>query len=296
MKTDKNILIAFILNLFFSIFEFLGGIFTGSIAILSDSVHDVGDALSIGISYFLEKKSKKKPDKNHTYGYIRYSVIGSVITTVILLVGSSFVIIESCKRLINPVEIKYNGMILIALFGVVINFLASYVTRDGDSLNQKAVNLHMLEDVLGWVVVLIGAILMRFTNISVIDPILSIAVAIFIFIHALKNLKEIVDVFLEITPKDIDLDHLKKHIKKVNGVLDVHHIHVRSIDGFNNFATLHVVVSKYSEKVKNEVREELKEHGIGHSTIELELEGEEGSDTYCELESIKVERHHHYHH
>lgn len=296
MKTDKNILIAFILNLFFSIFEFLGGIFTGSIAILSDSVHDVGDALSIGISYFLEKKSKKKPDKNHTYGYIRYSVIGSVITTVILLVGSSFVIIESCKRLINPVEIKYNGMILIALFGVVINFLASYVTRDGDSLNQKAVNLHMLEDVLGWVVVLIGAILMRFTNISVIDPILSIAVAIFIFIHALKNLKEIVDVFLEITPKDIDLDNLKKHIKKVDGVLDVHHIHVRSIDGFNNFATLHVVVSKYSEKVKNEVREELKEHGIGHSTIELELEGEECSDTYCDLESIKVERHHHHHH
>lgn len=296
MKTDKNILIAFLLNLFFSIFEFIGGMFTGSIAILSDSVHDIGDALSIGISFFLEKKSKKKPDKNHTYGYIRYSVIGSVITTVILLVGSSFVIIESCKRLINPIEINYNGMILIALFGVVINFLASYVTRDGDSLNQKAVNLHMLEDVLGWVVVLIGAILMRFTNISMIDSILSIAVAIFIFIHALKNLKEIVDVFLEITPKDIDLDNLKKHIKKVNGVLDVHHIHVRSIDGFNNFATLHVVVSKYSEKVKKEVREELKEHGIGHSTIELELEGEECSDTYCDLESIKVERHHHHYH
>lgn len=295
MKTDKNILIAFILNLFFALFEFFGGIFTGSIAILSDAVHDVGDALSIGISYFLEKKSKKKPDKTHTYGYIRYSVIGSVITTVILLVGSSFVIVESIKRFFNPVDINYNGMIIIALFGVIVNFLASYVTKDGDSLNQKAVNLHMLEDVLGWVVVLIGSILMRFTNISIIDSILSIGVAIFIFIHALKNLKEIVDVFLEITPKNIDLDELKKHIKKVNGVLDVHHIHIRSIDGYNNFATLHVVVSKYSEKIKNEVREELLEHGIGHSTIELELEGEKCDNMDCDMNHVHVERHHHHH-
>ena len=296
MKTEKNILIAFILNLSFAVFELLGGFFTGSIAILSDAVHDVGDALSIGISYFLERKSRKKPDKNHTYGYIRYSVIGSVITTVILLVGSSFVFIESIKRLSNPVEINYNGMILIALFGVVINFLASYATRDGDSLNQKAVNLHMLEDVLGWVVVLLGSILMRFTNISVIDPILSIGVAIFIFIHALKNLKEIVDVFLEITPKGIDIDEIKKHIKKIPGVIDVHHIHIRSIDGYNNFATLHVVVDKYNEKVKKEVRSELQEHGVGHSTIELELENEDCHETYCDLEAIKVERHHHHHH
>lgn len=294
MKTDKNILIAFILNLFFSLFELIGGLLTGSVAILSDSVHDVGDALSIGISYFLEKKSKKKPDKNHTYGYIRYSVIGSVITTVILLVGSSFVIFESIRRILNPVSINYNGMILIALFGVIVNYLASYVTRDGDSLNQKAVNLHMLEDVLGWVIVLIGSILMRLTDISIIDPILSIGVAIFIFCHAFKNLKEILDVFLEVTPKDINIDELKKHIKKVNGVIDVHHIHVRSIDGYNAFATLHVVVKKYSESIKKEVREELLEHGIGHSTIELELEGEECTNMDCDMNHVKMERHHHH--
>ena len=196
MKTEKNILIAFILNLTFSVFEFVGGIFTGSVAILSDAVHDIGDATSIGASYFLEKKSKKQPDDNYTYGYARYSVIGSVITTLILLVGSILVIYNAISRIISPTEINYNGMIIFALVGVCVNFFAAFFTRHGDSLNQKAVNLHMLEDVLGWIVVLIGAIVMRFTSFSIIDPLMCIGVGVFIFINAFKNLKEAIDLFL----------------------------------------------------------------------------------------------------
>ena len=174
MKTEKNILVAFLLNLLFSIIELIGGIITNSVAIISDSIHDMGDAISVGISYFLEVKSNKKPDNNYTYGYIRYSVLGSVITTLILLMGSIFVIYNAIVRIFNPVEINYNGMIIFAILGVVINFFAAYFTKEGYSLNQKAVNLHMLEDVLGWAVVLIGAIVMKFTNIIIIDSILSI--------------------------------------------------------------------------------------------------------------------------
>ncbi len=283
MKTDRNILVAFILNLFFSLLEFIGGIFTNSVAILSDSVHDLGDAISIGISYFLEKKSKKRPDKKHTYGYIRYSVMGSIITTTILLVGEIIVIIESCKRLFNPVELNYNGMIIIAIFGVVINLIASYVTREGDSLNQRAVNLHMFEDVLGWIVVLIGSILIKFTDITYIDSILSIAVAIYILIHVIKNLKVVIDIFLETTPKDINIDDMKAKILENKHIIDVHHIHIRSIDGYNNFATLHVVVKKYDEKTKNEIKTKLKEFNINHSTIELELENEICNDESCNI-------------
>ena len=143
-KTEKNILIAFLLNASFSIFEFICGIITGSIAITSDAVHDLGDALSIGIAYGLERKSKKGPDAKHTYGYARYSLAGSIITTTILLGGSSFVIYEAIRRIANPVEVNYDGMIIFAIIGLVINSIASYVTRDGDSLNQKSVNLHML--------------------------------------------------------------------------------------------------------------------------------------------------------
>ena len=193
MKTERNILIAFILNLAFSVFEFVGGIFTGSVAIISDAVHDIGDAASIGISFFLEKKSKKQPDERFTYGYARFSVIGSVITTLILLFGSVAVIYNAILRLIDPVEINYDGMIIFAVVGVIVNFLAALFTREGGSLNQKAVNLHMLEDVLGWVVVLVGAIVIKFTGWFIIDPILSIIVAIFVIINSVKNLMEITD-------------------------------------------------------------------------------------------------------
>ena len=293
MKTVKNILIAFILNLFFSLFELFGGIFTGSIAILTDSLHDLGDSLSIGLSYFLEKKSKKKPDYKYTYGYIRFSVMGSIITTLILLIGSIVVIYASIKRIINPVNINYNGMIIIAIFGVIINLIATYYTRKGDSLNQKSVNLHMLEDVLGWIVVLIGSILIKFTNISIIDPILSLLVALFILINACKNMKEIIDLFLEKIPSNININEIKKHLKEIKGVNDIHHIHIRSIDGFNNYATLHVVVNKYSKEIKDKVKKELSEFNINHSTIELELIDEKCNNKYCEIKENYVHHHHH---
>ena len=296
MKTEKNILIAFILNLSFSVFEFIGGIFTGSVAILSDSVHDIGDASSIGVSYFLEKKSKQKPNNIYTYGYSRYSVIGSVITTLILLLGSTIVIYNAINRIINPVKINYNGMIIFAIVGVLVNFFAAFFTRDGGSLNQKAVNLHMLEDVLGWLVVLIGAIVMRFTDISIIDPILSVGVAIFVFINALKNLKEALDIFLEKAPKDVDIYEIKEHLINIEGVSDIHHIHVWSIDGQNNFATMHIVSNEDSKRIKTEIREELAEHGISHVTLELEREGEHCHDKDCNINTNIYSCHHHHHH
>ena len=294
MKTEKNILIAFLLNISFSIIEIFGGIITGSVAIISDSIHDLGDALSIGISYFLEKKSKKKADNKYTYGYIRYSVLGGVITTTILLAGSILVIIGAIKRLFNPVEINYDGMILFAVIGVILNFIAAYVTRKGDSINQKSVNLHMLEDVLGWIIVLIGSIIMHFTNISMIDSIMSIGVSLFILINSLKNLKKVLDLFLEKTPKDIDIEEIKKHLLEIKDVDDIHHIHVWSIDGYKNYATMHIVTkSKNIKELKNKIRKELEEHNICHSI--LETEDEVCDDKNCNVE-FSIEHHHHHHH
>lgn len=297
MKTEKNILIAFILNLSFSIFELIGGIFTGSVAILSDAIHDIGDAMSIGISYFLEKKSKKQPDETYTYGYARFSVVGSVITTLILLFGSLAVIYNAIIRIFNPVDINYNGMIIFAVIGALVNFLAAYFTKDGDSLNQKAVNLHMLEDVLGWIVVLIGAIIMRFTDISVIDSIMSIAVAVFILINAVKNLKEVLDLFLEKTPNNISIDEIKEHLIHINGVISIHHIHIWSMDGNHNYATMHIVAEENSHRLKDEIREELKEHGIGHATLEIEDPTDHCHEEHCHIEySSNTHSHHHHHH
>ena len=295
MKTEKNILIAFTLNITFSIFEFFGGLFTNSVAILSDAIHDMGDAFSIGVSYILERKSKKKVDKEHTYGYVRYSVLGGVITTTILLVGSILVIISAVKRILVPVDINYSGMIVFAIVGVILNFLAAYVTREGDSINQKAVNLHMLEDVLGWVVVLVGAIVMNFTDIKILDPLMSIVVAFFILVNSLKNLRVVVDLFLAKTPHDIDIDKLKKHLLKIEGVDDIHHIHVWSMDGYSNYATMHIVSkSKDIKNIKKLIREELEEHNICHAI--LETEDEACDDIECNVEPHLEEHHHHHNH
>lgn len=296
MKTDKNILIAFILNFAFSIFEFLGGIYTGSVAIISDALHDIGDAASIGLSFFLEKKSKKQPDENYTYGYIRYSVLGSIITTLILLLGSLLVIYNAIGRIISPAEIRYNEMIVFAIIGAIINLCAAFFTREGDSLNQKAVNLHMIEDVLGWIVVLVGAVVMKFTDFSIIDPIMSIGVAIFILINSAKNLKEIIDIFLEKTPHNVDIYEIKEHVENIDGVIEVHHIHVWTMDGYNNYATMHVVTNENPHEIKEKIREELHEHGISHTTLELESEGECCHERLCKVETHSHEGHHHHHH
>ena len=295
MKTERNIFIAFVLNLMFSIFEFVGGLFCGSVAIVSDAVHDLGDAASIGVSFFLEKLSKKQPDDKYTYGYARYSVMGSVITTLILLLGSIAVIFNAFGRIITPAQINYDGMLIFAVFGVVVNFAAAFFTREGDSLNQKAVNLHMLEDVLGWAVVLVGAVVMKFSDFAIIDPLMSIGVAVFILINAFKNLKEVLDLFLEKTPHGITVEEIKEHIGEIDGVLDVHHIHLWSLDGQSTYATMHIVALDDFTEIKKKIRHELSNHGVHHATLELENEQEHCCEKDCHTE-IKSSCGHHHHH
>lgn len=290
-KTDKNILIAFLLNISFSIIEFVGGIFTNSIAIISDAIHDLVDAISIGISYFLEKKSKNKPDCKYTYGYIRYSVLGAFIMASMLSTGSILVIIASVNRLINPVVVNYDGMIIISILGIVFNLLAAYKTKEGDSLNQKTVNLHMLEDVLGWIVVFIGSILIKFTNINYIDSIMSIFIAIFILIHAMDNLKSVLYLFLEKVPRNIDVDSIKEKLLNIEGITDVHHIHIWSIDGYNNYATMHIVCN--DKNIKQKIKQELLKENISHVTIEIESKEEHCNEKECKLKEEHIHHHHH---
>ena len=296
MKSQKNILIAFLLNLFFSVFEFLGGLFTGSFAVISDSLHDLGDAAGIGISFLFEKKSTQKPDETYTYGYSRYSVMGSLVMTLILLMGSVTIIYNAISKILNPTDINYNGMIILAVIGTVINFAAAIITHKGESLNQKAVNLHMIEDVLGWIVVLIGAVVMKFTGISVIDPILSIAVALFVFVNAVKTFAEAISLLLEKAPKNLHIDEIKEHLFEIDGINDVHHVHLWSLDGITNYATMHIVTDKDPHIIKELVREELKHHNITHTTIEIESSGEECTEPTCNILRPQAAHSHHHHH
>ena len=296
MKTGKKILVAFLLNLGFALFELLGGLWTGSVAILSDALHDLADAVSIGLSYGLECFSKKQPDEKYTYGYGRFSALGGFITTAILLVGSVIVVINAVHRLLKPTPIHYDGMIVFAVVGVTVNLLAAYMTRGGDTINQKAVNLHMLEDVLGWVVVLAGAVIMRFTNLAFIDPLMSIGVALFIFINALHNLNEVLALFLQKVPENVSVEKLHHTVSHVEGVLDVHHIHLWSMDGNILSATMHIVTSSDPYTTKLAVRAALKELGIDHTVLEVEQEGETCQETSCVIHDCDHNHHGHHHH
>ena len=293
MKSQVKISIAFFLNLFFSIFEFLGGLFTGSVSILSDSIHDFGDATSIGISLFLEKLSLKKPNNRYTYGYIGFSILGAIITSSILLFGSGIMIFKAVERIISPIAIDYDNMLIFAIIGVVINLFATILTHSKTSLNQKAVNLHMLEDAFGWIAVLISAIVIKITRLYIIDSIISILISIFIIVQAIKLLIQCFQMLLAKVPKNIDIDDLQSSIKELDGVLDVHHVHVWQLNEQNVFATMHVVKSGSNNAIKNDIRKKCLEFNINHLTIELEEINEVCKMHTCELNTSND--HHHCH-
>ena len=298
-NSSKNIFIAFFLNLLFSIFELIGGLFSNSISIISDSLHDFGDAITIGISYFLEKKSKKEPDEKYTFGYLRFSVLGAIITSATLLTGSFFVIYNSILRILNPVEVQYNYMIGFAIIGALINLIAAIKTAKGSSLNEKAVSFHLIEDVLGWIAVLIGSVVIKYTNWYIIDPILSLCISLYILLHVMRNVKESLNIILEKAPENIKIDQIKQEIEKLDNIENIHHVHLWTMDGINSFITMHAKIESNvqpykAEEIKENIRNILKTHKIKNSTIEIDYN--ECKHQKCKIENEEHEKKHHHHH
>lgn len=286
-SSEKNISTAFFLNLFFVFIEIAGGIITNSFAIISDAIHDLGDCGAIGLAFFFEKFSQKKPDKKYTYGYKRYSLLSAIITSLILVIGSVAIIFGSIQRFKNPEEIKSLPMLIIAVFGVLINGIAAFKTSHGSGANEKAINLHMLEDVFGWIAVLIGSIFIHLFQWYFIDTLLSLVISAFLLFHSAKNILYTVSILLEKTPYDFNFEDYEAEISKLAGVENVHHIHVWSLDDETILATIHITLSKdffpekYSE-VQKSVIEASKKLGINHITLQIDIENS-CCDTSCEI-------------
>ncbi|MDY0023652.1 MAG: cation diffusion facilitator family transporter [Candidatus Izemoplasmatales bacterium] len=301
MKSERRMLLSLILNLIFTVFEFIGGLITNSVALLSDAVHDAGDSISMALAVYLEKKSKKKRDFEYTFGYYRFSLLGGLITSAILLVGSTIVIIETVKRIITPEVIDAETLIYFAIFGVVVNGLAALISAKGKSVNERVISLHLLEDVFGWLVLLIGAILMNIFDIVILDAILSLLFSLFILYHVFRNLKKILEVFLEKAPKGFSIKNIKENLEEIELVRNVHHIHLWSIEGNIPIITLHARISHKvnadkSAEIMNELKVKLKSIGIDHSTIQLEYFDDQCDDVDCDDIEIKEDKHHHHHH
>lgn len=275
----RNIKIAFFLNLFFTIIEFIGGFLTNSVAIMSNAMHDLGDSFSLGLAWFLENFSSRKRTDQFSYGYKRFSLLGALINGIILFIGSLFILTEAIPRLINPETSNAHGMLLLAIFGIVVNGIAFYKTAKGNTMNEKVISLHLLEDVLGWVTVFIISIVMIFTQISILDPILSILITFYILFGVLKNLKATALLFLQAAPKNLDVKIIDRELKKDSFIHGVHDTHIWSLDGEKHILSTHVIINKNSskkdiEKIKYKLKQRLKDIGIEHSTLEIEFEDE----------------------
>lgn len=274
---------AFWLNLIFAIFELIGGFYFNSVAIMSDALHDFGDAAALAMAVFLEKYSLRSSNAQYSYGYRRFSVLGALFTGVILLVGSVFILVEALPRLFKPESPHAEGMIVMAFIGVAVNGYAAYKVSKGESLNERMLMWHMLEDLMGWVLVLVGAIIMKIFDIPQIDAGLAIVLSIWIIYNVFRNLKEAAAVFLMATPNGLNWALIEDSLRSIPGVLGLHHMHIWSLDGQKHILTAHVVVAastswQEQEKIKAMLKKKSGELGISEATLEMEVDGAECFD------------------
>ncbi len=278
-QSGKNLRTAFLLNISFTIFEIIGGFYVNSVAIISDAVHDLGDSISLGISWYLDKKSKKEGNQKFSFGYKRFSLLGALVNSLVLIGGSVYVIYEAVNRLIEPEYSDANGMIVFAIIGVGVNGYAAWKLSGGKTLNEKVVSWHLLEDVLGWAAVLVVAIILKFKQTPYLDPALSLFIAAYILYGVVKRLKETLVIFLQGVPDDMSIDKIETELIKIENVDSVHHTHIWSQEGEHHVFSTHLKLKNISNlkellQIKNDIRKSLKPYHFSHCTVETELDKE----------------------
>lgn len=274
-EREKRVRLAAFLNAAFTIVEMAGGFWTNSLSILSDALHDFGDSIALVISWIFERRARKTPNAKFTFGYQRLSLFSALFSGSILIGGSIVIILQAIPRFFNLEPVNAFGMLGIALIGITLNGAGYVLLKKGESLNEKVLSWHLLEDVLGWIVILVGGIVIYFWKFYVIDPIMTVALTVFILYNVAKNMREAINILLQGVPKHINLKAVKHDIMTIKGVLGLHDIHIWSLEGETDIFTAHVVLDdetleKQSEQTTRNIKDTLKIHHIEHSTIELE--------------------------
>ena len=282
MKSSRNMTIAFLLNLSFAIIEFIFGLLFHSSAVLADAIHDTGDALAIGLSTLFEKISTRKEDRNYTLGYKRYSLLGALLTSVILLVGSTLVIVENVPKLLAPEKVNYDGMLVLGIVAIAVNTAASRVVSHGHSHNESILSLHFLEDILGWLAVILVSLILRFTDWYFLDPLLSLVIAGFILSKAMPKFWENIRIFLDHVPSDVDLSQLYQEIAVLENVRAITQLNVWTTDGLEKYAMLHICLENPNLLAETQIvlRQKLLAYGIAKVTIQTDESLQEHQE-YC---------------
>ena len=272
MSSKTSIWLAFFLNLSFSVVEFIfGGIFNSS-AVLADAVHDLGDALAIGLSACLETISNRQEDKRYTLGYKRFSLLGAMLTALILLTGSVMMLLENIPRLLSPQPVNYQGMLWLGILAILINLLASLVVRKGQTKNEAILTLHFLEDILGWLAVILVAGVLYVTDWYFLDPLLSLLISSFIPWKAIPRFWSTLKIFLDAVPEGVETAELEKELAALANVKSVNQLSIWSMDGLENNAIVHICIEDWEQmmKTKEAVRQLLEERGMQNITIEVD--------------------------
>ena len=272
MKAKYTVWVAFFLNLSYAIVEFIAGGIFGSSAVLADSVHDLGDAIAIGLSAFLETISNREEDSRYTLGYKRFSLLGALVTAVILMTGSVLVILENLTKLFHPKPVNDEGILWLGIIAVSINLLASLVVRKGKTKNESILSLHFLEDTLGWIAVILMAIILRFTDWYILDPLLSLVISFFILSKAIPRFWSTLKIFLDAVPEGVETGDLEKDLGALINVKSVNQLSIWSMDGLENNAIIHLCLEDWDQmmETKNQVRQLLEERGVQNITIEVD--------------------------
>ena len=272
MKAKYTVWIAFFLNLSYAIVEFIAGGIFGSSAVLADSVHDLGDAIAIGISALLETISNREEDRHYTLGYKRFSLLGALVTAVILITGSILVILENIAKIFHPQSVNDEGIFWLGIIAIIINVLASLVIRKGQTKNESILSLHFLEDTLGWVAVILMAIVLRFTDWYILDPLLSLAISFFILSKALPRFWRTLKIFLDAVPEGVDIQKIKTDLAELDHVASINQLNLWTMDGLEKNAIVHVCLKEmeHMETCKESIRIFLKDCGFQNITIEVD--------------------------
>jgi len=273
-KREKRVQIAAFLNVGFTILEIVGGFWTNSLAILSDALHDFGDSVALLASWLFERGARKSPDTSRTFGYQRLSLFSALFSAMVLVGGSIVIISQALPRVLNPATVNATGMVGIAIFGILFNGMGFFLLKRGESLNEKVLSWHLLEDVLGWAVILVGGIIIRFWDVYLLDPIMTLGLTVFILYNVSKNLKEAVNILLQGVPQHININEVKRDLLAIDGIMGAHDIHIWSLEGETDILTAHIVADevrlKAPDQTRKAIKEVLRKHHIEHSTIELE--------------------------
>ncbi|MEX2803957.1 cation diffusion facilitator family transporter [Streptococcus sp. H31] len=271
-QSSNRIFIAFLANFCFALIEMVFGRLFNSSAILADAIHDFGDALAIGTSYYFERVSKRRSDYKYTLGYLRFSLLGALMTAVILILGSVFVLVENVPKLFNPEPVNYRGMFILGLIAIVVNVIASRVLNSDASEHESVLSLHFLEDILGWLAVIIVSLVLRFTDWYFLDPLLSIIIAGFILSQALPKFIKNLSVFLERSPANFDIRQIEKDILKLDSVRAINQLNVWSLDGRRNIAMVHLLVTSdcNEQLIKDQVHHIFHAYNIIESAVECD--------------------------